>query len=168
MAGRAGDQTPNGQEGNAEQRETVCTYTASGIPTTKTQGLRDVLEIGRLGVVDRNASGDRVAITVKARDGLGLRALRRIAGCRRRVTGGARGLLLGVGTALGWTAHDEEVYWMSVTPNKRVSCSSMQLCGDEGGTYLASTPIERLVRRRGGDGKLRVSGWVSASSKKAE
>ena len=52
------------------RRKCVCTYTTSRVPTSDTEKLRDVLEIGRTSIV-QHAVNMGIAIAIKARDGLG-------------------------------------------------------------------------------------------------
>jgi hypothetical protein len=54
-----------------EEKGIVCTYTTGSIPATKTQSLRDVLEVRGLGVLDRDACRSGIAIAIKTRNGLG-------------------------------------------------------------------------------------------------
>jgi hypothetical protein len=88
-------------------QRSVCTYTTSRVPATKTKKLGDVLEVGGLGIVEYTREG-RISIAIKARDGLGNRVLRWVPRLRRGAGRRAIRLLLGLSTALDWrTGHFE-------------------------------------------------------------
>jgi hypothetical protein len=84
-------------------QKSVCTYTSSRIPAFETKELGDVLEVSDAHLVD--AMLDGITVAIKARDGLGFRALRRITRSRRRAVGRALRLLLDSRALLGWTGH---------------------------------------------------------------
>jgi hypothetical protein len=84
------------------RQKSVCTYTASRVPTGQTQEVGDILEVSGVAVAS-SALDVGVAIAVKAGNGL-LGALRGVARVRRGAIGRAVGLL-GDGALLCWTGH---------------------------------------------------------------